>query len=124
MILKSLACRWAIGEMGLLLDRWRLARQGEGQIVTVIGEAGIGKSRSIEALQEALVAEPHARIHLQCSPYHSDSALYPVIQHLGRAAGFAAAAPRRNATISSNKFARSAITHPCGLRTGTKLSRS
>jgi class 3 adenylate cyclase/tetratricopeptide (TPR) repeat protein len=78
-------------EMGLLLDRWRLARQGEGQIVTVIGEAGIGKSRSIEALQEALVAEPHARIHLQCSPYHRDSALYPVIQHLGRAARFAAA---------------------------------
>ena len=78
-------------EMGLLLDRWRLARQGEGQIVTVIGEAGIGKSRSIGALQEALIAEPHARIHLQCSPYHSDSALYPVIQHLGRAARFAAA---------------------------------
>ena len=78
-------------EMGLLLDRWRLARQGEGQIVTVIGEAGIGKSRSIRALQEALIAEPHARIHLQCSPYHSDSALYPVIQHLGRAACFAAA---------------------------------
>ena len=78
-------------EMGLLLDRWRLARQGEGQIVTVIGEAGIGKSRLIEALQEALVAEPHSRIHLQCSPYHSDSALYPVIQHLGRAARFAAA---------------------------------
>ena len=78
-------------EMGLLLDRWRLARQGEGQIVTVIGEAGIGKSRSIGALEEALIAEPHARIHLQCSPYHSDSALYPVIQHLGRAARFAAA---------------------------------
>ena len=78
-------------EMGMLLDRWRLTCQGEGQIVTVIGEAGIGKSRSIEALQEELVDEPHARIHLQCSPYHSDSALYPVIQHLGRAARFAAA---------------------------------
>src|SRR5580704_13182514 len=77
-------------EMGLILDRWHLARQGEGQIVTVIGEAGIGKSRSIEALQEGLVDEPHARINLQCSPYHSDSALYPVIQYLGRAAGFAA----------------------------------
>jgi len=55
----------------------------------VIGEAGIGKSRSIEALQEAIGGELHARIHLQCSPYHSDSALYPVIQHLSRAAGFA-----------------------------------
>ena len=76
-------------EMGLLLERWHLARQGEGQIVTVIGEAGIGKSRSIEALQEALAGEPHARINLQCSPHHIDSALYPVIQYLGRAAHFA-----------------------------------
>jgi class 3 adenylate cyclase/tetratricopeptide (TPR) repeat protein len=75
-------------EMGLILERWGLARQGEGQIVTVIGEAGIGKSRSIEALQEAIAGEPHTRINLQCSPYHSDSALYPVIQYLGRAAGF------------------------------------
>ena len=78
-------------EMGLMLERWHLARQGEGQIVTVIGEAGIGKSRSIEALQEALAGEPHARIHLQCSPYHSDSALYPVIQYLVARARFAAA---------------------------------
>jgi class 3 adenylate cyclase/tetratricopeptide (TPR) repeat protein len=78
-------------EMGLLLDRWHLARQGEGQIVTVIGEPGIGKSRSIAALQEALAGEPHVIIHQQCSPYHSDSALYPVIQHLGRAARFTAA---------------------------------
>lgn len=78
-------------EIGLLLDRWRLACQGEGQIVTVIGEPAIGKSRLVEALQEALVAEPHVRIHLQCSPYHSDSPLYPVIQHLGRAARFTTA---------------------------------
>ncbi|HUZ30586.1 MAG TPA: adenylate/guanylate cyclase domain-containing protein [Xanthobacteraceae bacterium] len=78
-------------EMGLLLDRWRLARSGEGNIITVIGEAGIGKSRSIGTLQEALAGEPHGRIHLQCSPYHSDSAFYPVIRHLGRAARFAPA---------------------------------
>src|SRR6185437_1441558 len=76
-------------EMGLMLDRWRMVQQSEGQIVTVIGEAGIGKSRSIEALQEALANEPHARIHLQCSPYHRDSALYPVTQYLNRAACFA-----------------------------------
>jgi predicted ATPase/class 3 adenylate cyclase len=78
-------------EMGLMLERWRQARSGEGQIVTVVGEAGIGKSRIAEAVQEALTGEPHARVHLQCSPYHSDSALYPVIQHLARAARFAAA---------------------------------
>jgi class 3 adenylate cyclase/tetratricopeptide (TPR) repeat protein len=80
-------------EMGLMLDRWRLARSGEGQIVTLIGEAGIGKSRSIEALQEAVAGEPHGRLHLQGSPYHRDSALYPVIQHMSRTAGFAAADP-------------------------------
>jgi class 3 adenylate cyclase/tetratricopeptide (TPR) repeat protein len=78
-------------EMGLMLERWRLARSGEGQIVTVVGEAGIGKSRAIEALQEDVAHEPHTRIHLRCSPYHRDSALYPVIQHLSRAAGFAPA---------------------------------
>ena len=78
-------------EMGLMLDRWRLAAQGEGQIVTLIGEAGIGKSRSLEALQEAIAAEPHGLIHLQCSPYHTDSALYPVTQHISRTAGFATA---------------------------------
>ena len=80
-------------EMGLMLDRWRLARLGEGQIVTLIGEAGIGKSRAVEALQEAGAGESHGRMHLQCSPYHTDSALYPVIQHISRTAGFAAADP-------------------------------
>jgi tetratricopeptide (TPR) repeat protein len=80
-------------DMGLMRERWHLARQGEGQILTVTGEAGIGKSRMIEALQEELAGEAHARINLQCSPYHSDSALYPVIQYLNRAAGFAPADP-------------------------------
>lgn len=78
-------------EIGLILDRWRLARHGEGQVVTVVGEAGIGKSRSIEALQDKVDQDPHIRVHLQCSPYRSDSALYPVIQHLGRAARFGTA---------------------------------
>ena len=73
-----------------MLDRWRLARSGEGQIVTLLGKAGIGKSRLVEAVHESVSGEPHTRIHLQCSPYHRDSALYPVIQHLGRAARFVA----------------------------------
>ncbi|MGH6677827.1 MAG: adenylate/guanylate cyclase domain-containing protein, partial [Bradyrhizobium sp.] len=80
-------------EIGLMRERWHLARQGEGQILTVTGEAGIGKSRVIEALQEEVSGEAHARVNLQCSPYHSDSALYPVIQYLNRAAGFAPADP-------------------------------
>ena len=79
-----------VREMELMLDRWRLARSGEGQIVTLLGDAGIGKSRLVEAVHEAVSGEPHTRIHLQCSPYHRDSALYPVIQHLGRAARFVA----------------------------------
>jgi class 3 adenylate cyclase/tetratricopeptide (TPR) repeat protein len=75
-------------EMGLLLNRWGLARQGEGQVVTLIGEAGIGKSRLIEALQGAVAAEPHGLLYWQCSPYHNDNALYPVINHMSRNAGF------------------------------------
>jgi class 3 adenylate cyclase len=80
-------------EMGLALERWRLARQGEGQVVTVIGEPGLGKSRILQRLEEELTAEPHRRVHLQCSPYYTDSAIYPVTHHLGRAAGINAADP-------------------------------
>ena len=76
-------------EMGLLLDRWQLARSGEGQIVTLIGEAGIGKSRAVEALQKALGGERLTRVLLQGSPYYSDSSLFPVIKQVSRAAGFA-----------------------------------
>lgn len=88
-------------EMGLMRERWHLARQGEGQILTVTGESGIGKSRVIEALQQELAAEAHARINLQCSPYHSDSALYPVIQYLNRVAGFA---PADRADVHTEKL--------------------
>src|SRR5580693_6569660 len=103
-------------EMGLLLERWQLARQGEGQIVTVIGEAGIGKSRSIEALRETLGGERHARINLQCSPHHGDNALYPVSQYLSRAARFAATDPR-DARIEklSALFAQRAASDPAAI---------
>jgi class 3 adenylate cyclase len=76
-------------EMGLLLDRWRLAQQSEGQAVLLTAEPGMGKSRLIEALFERIDAEPHRRIVLQCSPYHSNTAFYPVIRQLEQILGFA-----------------------------------
>jgi class 3 adenylate cyclase/tetratricopeptide (TPR) repeat protein len=74
-------------EVALLLERWALARDGEGQVVVLSGEAGIGKSRIGQALRERLGGEDHASVVLQCSPYFSGSALYPVVQHLKLAAG-------------------------------------
>jgi class 3 adenylate cyclase len=76
-------------ELQLLLRRWLTARTGEGQTVLLSGEAGIGKSRLTAALLERLAAEPHTRLRYFCSPQHSDSALYPIIGQMERAAGLA-----------------------------------
>jgi len=76
-------------EIDLLLRRWARAKAGDGQIVLVSGEPGLGKSRITAALAERLHAEPYLRLRYFCSPYHQDSALYPFIDQLGRAAGFA-----------------------------------
>ncbi len=75
-------------EMRQLLARWNLTRGGKGQVVIIQGEGGIGKSRMVDALSRHLADEPHVRVLCQCSPYHVNSALYPVIRHLERAAGF------------------------------------
>ena len=75
-------------ELALLLDRWHQATSGEGQMVLLTGEAGIGKSRIVQSLVDRLSAEDHIRINYQCSPYHGDSALYPTSQQLVLAAGF------------------------------------
>lgn len=77
-------------ELGLVLSRWQRARNGEGQLVLLSGEAGIGKSRIIETLLERVAAEPHTRLRYYCSPYHTESALHPVTLQLERAAGLAA----------------------------------
>ena len=75
-------------EIALLLDRWRRAGDGEGQVVSICGEAGIGKSRITGALLEAVADAPHHRLHYQCSPFHFCSALHPVAEQLAAAAGF------------------------------------
>jgi class 3 adenylate cyclase/predicted ATPase len=75
-------------EVTLLLERWDQARHGEGQVALICGEPGIGKSRVTEVLNERLLDEPHVRLRYQCSPYHTSSALHPVIGQLERAAGF------------------------------------
>ena len=75
-------------EVALLLRRWRQARDGEGQVVLVSGEPGIGKSRLTQELRKQIKGEPHLTLRYQCSPYHLNSALYPITEHLEAAAGF------------------------------------
>ena len=76
-------------ETDLLFRRWAKAKAGEGQVVLVSGEAGIGKSRLTAAMLGRLVGEPHARMRYFCSPQHTDSAFYPIIGQMERAAGLA-----------------------------------
>ena len=77
-------------ETELLLRRWQRAKKREGQAVLISGEPGIGKSRLAVAILEQIAAEPHTRVRYLCSPDRTDNALYPIIQWLERAAGFAA----------------------------------
>ena len=76
-------------ETELLLRRWSKAKSGEGQLVLLSGEAGIGKSRLTAALLERVATEPHTRLRYFCSPQHTDSALSPIISQMERAAEFA-----------------------------------
>ncbi len=76
-------------EIELLLRRWAKARAGEGAVVLLSGEAGVGKSRLTAAFLERLSGQPHTRLRYFCSPQQTDSALHPIIGHMERAAGLA-----------------------------------
>ena len=74
-------------ELDVLFRRWSKAKTGQGQVVLLSGEAGIGKSRLTAALLERVASEPHTRLRYFCSPQHTDSAFYPIISQTERAAG-------------------------------------
>ena len=75
-------------ELELLTRRWSRAKERRGQVELIVGEAGIGKSRLVQQLRERISTEPHEPIHIQCSPYHESSALFPVVAAFERTLGF------------------------------------
>jgi len=73
-------------ELEILVRRCSKAKSGEGQVVLLSGEPGIGKSRLTAALMERLADQPHTRLRYVCSPQHTDSTLYPILSQIERAA--------------------------------------
>ena len=76
-------------EITLLLDRWEKAQSGEGQVVLLVGQPGVGKSRLAHAMARQLAVPELPQLHYYCSPFHRHSALYPILEQLKRAAQFA-----------------------------------
>jgi class 3 adenylate cyclase len=91
-------------ELDLLLRRWAGAKTGEGQVVLLSGEAGIGKSRLTAAVLERLAGEPHTRLRCFCSPRHIDSALYPFISQMEHAASFATTILRKPSSTNWTQY--------------------
>jgi class 3 adenylate cyclase/tetratricopeptide (TPR) repeat protein len=73
-------------ELSLLLDRWEKVKEGDGQVILLSGIPGVGKSRLLHELKSHIQHEPHLLLHHQCSPYHSQSAFFPVIEQIEQAA--------------------------------------
>lgn len=71
-------------ELGLLRDRWQQAQDGDGQVVLISGEAGLGKSRLLRELRDTLAPDVSTVLHFECSPFHGNSAYYPLLEHLER----------------------------------------
>ena len=92
-------------EIDLLLRRWQQIQPGEGRVVSISGEPGIGKSRLVRALQGSLTN--HTVLNFYCSPNYQDSPLYPIITQLGHAAGF-----RRGDTSEERSAKFAALVHP------------
>ena len=88
-------------EIEILLRRWSKIKTGEGQVVLLSGEAGIGKSRLTAALLERFANEPHTRLRSFCSPQHTDSAFYPIIGQMERAAALSATTAFKRSSTSS-----------------------
>ena len=105
-------------ELARLLRQWHLARSGEGRAVLVVGEPGIGKSRLVQALKDAVAGEPHVGLHYQCSPFDAGSPLWPVTQQLAFAAGSAPhddAATRRDRLAALLRESVDAVDEPLAL---------
>jgi class 3 adenylate cyclase/tetratricopeptide (TPR) repeat protein len=90
-----------VGERQILLDRWQSALQDRGQVVMISGDAGIGKSRLVEALMSEVNHTPHELVRMQCSPYHSTSAFHPIAERILRSSGIR---PEDTADIRATKI--------------------